>query len=87
MLLELDEEDRLLVVRGHKLALRVPARRWSDHDAVDSMMRSQSPAAETRYEIGNTLALDADVRGQDVVAHRQSDRLHNHAGCVQDGRQ
>ena len=77
----------MLVMHGHNLALCISEETSGSRYTILRQIDLQSTAVETRHQIRQALALDADVRGQDVVAHRQSDRLHNCAGRVQDRRQ
>ena len=63
--LEFDEENWVLVVHGHKLALRIPweGNRIQRKKLNDLNHNVQSPAIETGNEIRQTFTLDTDFGG------------------------
>lgn len=75
LLVELDQENGLLVVRRHLLALLKPARpgpvvSFQKLRAPGSGEHAQAPRAETGDEVRDCLALDAHVGRDDVVSDR-----------------
>ena len=78
VLLELDEQDGLLVVRGHELALRIPVGMPSIAQPTpgdESWMerRSQSTAVEAGHKVRYALPFDTEVWREDIVADSESD--------------
>lgn len=72
MFFKLDEQDRLLVVHGHELALCVPRQLHISQGLHGKSEHSQSTAIETRHEIGYALAFNTDIGRQDIIAYGQS---------------
>lgn len=74
VLFELDEKDGLLAMYGHELALCIPGYRPVSRGHYRRPAYLQTPAIETRHEIGYALAFNADIRRQDIIAYGQSSR-------------
>lgn len=69
MLFKFNEQDGLLVVHGHELALCIPGQPQLSQEQYGKSGSSQTTAIETRHEIGYALALNTDIGCQDIIAH------------------